>query len=153
MRAARFWRFSLQQRSGIGIDAGDLFHGRPAVGILLQTVHDDGSGVAEHIKSQFQGRERRRLPDRPLDLRLMAVERMFSRARVIGRDAKGEDVALETLCEIALPFLRGRIFDRARRVVFLVGDDISLIGSSITDAIGNLVRGIDPMRSRTKDGR
>ena len=61
---ARLWRFTrrpkvgspvgaglLKQGIGIGIDPGDLFHGRSAVGIFLQACHDDDHGVAEHIVS------------------------------------------------------------------------------------------------------
>ncbi len=45
--AAALPQGSFVQGSGISIDPGDLFHGRPAVGILLQARHDDDHGVAD----------------------------------------------------------------------------------------------------------
>ncbi len=42
---------SMEQGSGIGIYPGDLFHGRPAVGIFLQAGHDDDGDGAEHVMS------------------------------------------------------------------------------------------------------
>ena len=51
------------------------------------------------LNASYFGR-RRRLLDRLPDLRYRAVERIFSRAGMIGGDAKGENITVKTFREI-----------------------------------------------------
>ena len=95
-----------KQTGGIGIRPGNLFHRRPLLRLFLQTRHEDDGDIARNLEPQLDGRRRSQFPDFFVDLGRLAVKRIFSRAGVIAHHTKGEDIVLETVCEVALPFLR-----------------------------------------------